>query len=179
MVSGFVHDPLYEWLYPEPAERAAQLRPGFELVLRSGLEHGVVEYTDGLDAVAIWTGPGVPLLGDDQMEAWLAQLRRDAPARFEAAVAGMAACGEHAPDEPHWMLHSIVVGADRQGRGIGSALLRSTLDTVDRSGVPAYLESSNPRNVTVYERVGFRVLAEVPLLDGPVMRPMLRPPEPR
>ena len=110
------------------------------------------------------------------MAVWLAQLRREAPERVAAAIDGMAACAAHAPTEPHWVLHSLVVAAASQGQGLGTELLRRTLAEVDASGMPAYLESSNLRNVAAYERVGFRVVAEVPLADGPVMRPMRRPP---
>src|SRR5687767_6551887 len=34
----------------------------------------------------------------------------------------------------------------RQGRGLGAALLRAQLAVCDQAGLPAYLESSNPRN---------------------------------
>lgn len=174
MVSGFSHDPLYEWLYPDERRRASQLRPGFELMLRRGLERGVVHHTPGCDAVSIWSRPLGPILDDADMQAWLDQLRLDAGSRFDAAIGGMAACAEHEPDEPHWTLHSIVVAADRQGLGLGTSLLRRALGAVDEGGLPAYLESSNARNVPAYERVGFTVIGEVPLRDGPVMRPMVR-----
>jgi ribosomal protein S18 acetylase RimI-like enzyme len=41
--------------------------------------------------------------------------------------------------------------------------------------MPCYLESSNPRNVPLYERHGFEVTAEHWLPDGPVMTYMWRP----
>jgi ribosomal protein S18 acetylase RimI-like enzyme len=75
------------------------------------------------------------------------------------------------------MLEMIGVRREAQGRGIGEQLLAPMLDHIDRLGCPSYLESSNPRNVSLYERHGFVVLAEVEMLeDGPVVRPMLRPP---
>jgi len=43
--------------------------------------------------------------------------------------------------------------------------------------LPAYLESSNPRNLTFYERHGFRRMPLFPLPDGcPVITPMWRDP---
>ena len=47
-----------------------------------------------------------------------------------------------------------------QGQGYGRALLQPLLDQADREGVPVYLETAQPKNVSFYERLGFRVLEE-------------------
>ena len=49
------------------------------------------------------------------------------------------------------------------------------LATVDADGMPAYLESTNPRNVPLYERFGFRVTAEIQAGSSPPMHAMWRP----
>ena len=46
----------------------------------------------------------------------------------------------------------------RQGRGLGSQLLKHTLVAVDKDRLPAFLETANPRNVPLYERHGFDVI---------------------
>ena len=46
----------------------------------------------------------------------------------------------------------------------------------DRDGVLAYLESSNLRNVPLYERHGFEVLGAIQAGGSPSIVPMLRPP---
>ncbi|HEV3227255.1 MAG TPA: GNAT family N-acetyltransferase, partial [Acidimicrobiales bacterium] len=61
--------------------------------------------------------------------------------------------------------------------GLGSSLMRETLDRCDRQGLGAYLESSNIRNVPFYERHGFRVLAEVSPSPEFTARPMWREPQ--
>ena len=48
-----------------------------------------------------------------------------------------------------------------RGRGLGRALLQPVLDRADADGVPCYLETAQPTNVTFYERLGFRVLVHV------------------
>jgi hypothetical protein len=45
---------------------------------------------------------------------------------------------------------------------------------VDETGLPAYLESSNPRNIPLYERFGFELLGVIQGGDFPPITPMLR-----
>jgi GNAT superfamily N-acetyltransferase len=80
---------------------------------------------------------------------------------------------------PHWYLGYLGTRRDRQGEGLGSQLLRTVLAGADTDGVPAYLESSNERNLPLYERSGFRVIAEVQALGhGPTIWRMWREPQP-
>ena len=39
---------------------------------------------------------------------------------------------------------------------------------------PAYLESTNPRNISLYRRHGFEPLGEIRSADSPLLVPMLR-----
>ena len=78
------------------------------------------------------------------------------------------------PTRPHWYLPMIGVDPAHQGSGLGSALMTETLKAVDRDGLIAYLESSNPKNVSLYERHGFEVIGEIQSGNSPVVRPMLR-----
>jgi GNAT superfamily N-acetyltransferase len=72
-------------------------------------------------------------------------------------------------------LAAIGVRPEQQGKGLGTALLEPGLDHTDRLGLPAYLESSNIRNVPLYERHGFEVTEEVELPSGPPIWLMWRP----
>ena len=78
------------------------------------------------------------------------------------------------PREPHWYLPMIGVEPNAQGRGLGAALMRHALERCDRDGVTAYLESSNPLNISLYQRFGCERLGEIQLGDAPVVTPMLR-----
>ena len=82
--------------------------------------------------------------------------------------------GGYHPTEPHWYLPMIGVDPSQQGRGIGSALLTHALAICDRDGLPAYLESSNPKNVPLYERHGFEVVGTIQAGSSPTIRAMLR-----
>jgi GNAT superfamily N-acetyltransferase len=53
----------------------------------------------------------------------------------------------HPQDRSHWYLFILGTEPAAQGRGLGSALLAQMLARVDADGMPAYLESSNERNL--------------------------------
>jgi GNAT superfamily N-acetyltransferase len=80
--------------------------------------------------------------------------------------------------EPHYYIRYLGVASRFQGHGIGTALLRATLDRCDREGLPAYLEASTERSAALYERLGFVHLGELQVPDGPRFWPMRRPPAP-
>ena len=83
------------------------------------------------------------------------------------------------PHEPHWYLASLGTAPERQGQGIGSALLQPVLAHCDAEGLPCYLESSKERNVPFYGRHGFEVVTELQLgPHGPRMWTMWRQPRP-
>ena len=65
------------------------------------------------------------------------------------------------PTEPHWYLPMIAMDPALQSRGYGSALLRAALARCDEDGLPAYLESSNPRNISIYRRHGFEATGTI------------------
>ena len=86
---------------------------------------------------------------------------------------------ERHPDEPaHWYLPCIGVRPDRQGQGVGSALLEHMTERLDREGVPAYLEASSERNRALYLRHGFEIRGELTLPEGPTLWLMWREPSP-
>jgi predicted N-acetyltransferase YhbS len=67
---------------------------------------------------------------------------------------------------PHWYLSGIGVEPERQGRGIGSALMRAGLDRADAAGEPAVLITHSASNLPFYERHGFSAVVEEDLEEG-------------
>jgi len=80
------------------------------------------------------------------------------------------------PEEPHYYIRYLGVATPFQGQGLGSALLRPTLDRCDSGRVPAYLEASTERSAALYQRLGFIHLGELRVPNGPRCWPMRRPP---
>ena len=80
------------------------------------------------------------------------------------------------PRTPHHYVLIVGVEPELQGRGIGSELMRPTLEHCDRTGLHAYLEASSDRSAALYERLGFRTERELRLGSSPPLRLMIRPP---
>ena len=67
---------------------------------------------------------------------------------------------KHDPKTPHWHLGPLAVATNKQGQGIGSALLTWFCHFVDEKKEAAYLETDKPENVRLYEKFGFVVKEE-------------------
>jgi len=174
LAEAFFDDPVLGWLMPNDRTRRAQLRRYFGIELRHyTLPRGCVWTTDDLAGAALslpprrWRAPTrVTLL---EGSAFLTHLPR--AARLGATMEWRHLRG------PHYYVRDVGVLPARQGHGLGSALMRPTLDRCDREGLPAYLEASSERSTALYERLGFRVTRELRIGGSPPLRLMLRSPD--
>ena len=93
---------------------------------------------------------------------------------WELCLLDAAQCEAHRPAEPHWYLYMVAVAPAARGRGIGGRLLGHGLKRVDAEGLPAHLESTTPGSRRLYERFGFRQVAELAGSGLPVYWAMTR-----
>ena len=63
----------------------------------------------------------------------------------------------------HFYLSALGVEPERQGEGVGTALMQPVLQRADRDERACYLETATGRNVLLYERQGFEVVEELTL----------------
>jgi GNAT superfamily N-acetyltransferase len=181
--AGFYDDPVLSWICPDPATRLEKLAFMFSrLAAATVIDADSAAWIVDDACVALWRGPAFDHHPEPSPEP-------DAPAPEEAAGDDplddgdrerMGILGEsmqqHHPHEPHWYLNVISTLPDRQGRGLGVAVLDPVLVQCDTDGCRAYLESTNPRNRTLYRRSGFVDGDEIQLPDGPTMLAMWRDP---
>jgi ribosomal protein S18 acetylase RimI-like enzyme len=170
---AFSRDPAVRWMYPDPHQYVRNFPEFIRAFAGKAFEHGTAHYVDGFLGAALWLPPGVKT-DDDTLDEVLERTVPDA-ARDEV-FAVFEQMDSYHPRRAHWYLPLIGVDPTRQGEGYGSALLRHALVRCDRDGLPAYLESSNPANIPLYERHGFELLGEVQAGDSPPLYPMLRQP---
>jgi ribosomal protein S18 acetylase RimI-like enzyme len=173
---AFFEDPIFSWLMPNEKHRPAQLSRFFDIELRRlVLPRGRAETSEELAGGALslppetWhTPPHVAVL---QGSCFGVRLHR---------AAGLLAQIERLHlRKPHHYFAYIGVAPRAQGQGLGSELMRPTLDRCDAQGLPAYLEASSERNAALYERLGFELKREVRFAGSPPLRLMIRPPHPQ
>jgi ribosomal protein S18 acetylase RimI-like enzyme len=88
--------------------------------------------------------------------------------RTAARVASwISTWARHDPDEPHVHLGPLAVDAHLQGQGIGSLIMDEHCRQLDGAGELGYLETDKRDNVRFYERFGFEVIGEEPVLGVP------------
>ncbi|WP_238007420.1 GNAT family N-acetyltransferase [Dactylosporangium sp. AC04546] len=166
------------WLMPDASVRRACSPDYFaifaEHAVRFGEVYATVDPIDGqLSGVALWfplTRMIPPPYDYDR------RLKEVAGAAFDRACELDAAFEAHHPVVPHHYLAFLAVRPDRQNLGIGSSMLARHHARLDRAGLPAYLESNDPRNRELYLRHGYVSRAPIMLPDGPPVWPMWREP---
>lgn len=166
---AFSNDPPMSWSFRDPATREQRLATIFGSALPSlFLPAGHVWTTSDGAGVAVWQPPGQWRTPDDKVEGLLEQYDGQLQAEeLDRFMTFLGMIEDKHPDEPeHWYLEVLAVDLDRQGQGIGSACMQPVLARADADGTPCYLESSNLRNVPLYERHGFQVTDVVDLPDG-------------
>jgi ribosomal protein S18 acetylase RimI-like enzyme len=176
LMVAFVADPFARYMGPDASQYHAG-RAMFDAMAAASIAAGgawLGRTAQGLcGSSSLWFPPGTAP-PEDAMTA--AVLEAVAPDRLETVGQVFAAMTAYHPEEPHWYLALLGADAHFQGQGLGAALLKHTLQICDEAGDVAYLESSNPRNISIYERHGFEVTGEIRIADCPVITPMLRAP---
>jgi GNAT superfamily N-acetyltransferase len=177
-VDAFVADPFLRWIEPDDAGWAEFGTAWMSFVADVVFERGHTYVGDPLHVAVAWVPPDIALLGADDVARGRSIIAQAAgEARADEAFTTIMTARRHALDGPHWTLQYLGVRPGRQGGGLGAAAVAPILASCDADGLPCGLVSTNPRNVPFYERLGFRVRAEVATPDGAaVMRPMHRTP---
>jgi ribosomal protein S18 acetylase RimI-like enzyme len=173
MVMAFASDPVARWCWPNPHLYLTSM-PDFAFAFGGrAFENAGAHLTEDSCGASLWLAPGVHpddhALGAVVERTVIASVRQDLYKVLEQMA------GFH-PAEPHWYLPLIGVDPAHQGRGYGSALLAYAVQQCDRDRTPAYLESTNPRNVPLYQRYGFEVVGKIQAGTSPPLVPMVRSP---
>jgi GNAT superfamily N-acetyltransferase len=178
LAEAFADDPVFGWLMGDDSKRRARLRRYFGIDLRHlTLPRGRVWTTSDLTGAALSLPPGKwrvpPQVSMLQGSAFGVKIAR-------AARMGAAMEWRHMRlvRVPHYYVRDIGVHPDMQGKGLGGALMRPTLERCDREGLPAYIEASSVRSAALYERLGFEHIEELRVGGSPPLWLMLRPAHP-
>lgn len=171
IVLAFAADPVARWTWPNAPQFLAAMPKLVRAFGGNAFAQGSAYGTAGQEGAALWLPPGVQP-DEEAMGAVMASTVP--PAELDAVMSTFEQMATYHPHEPHWYLPLIGVDPAHQGRGHGDALMRHALARCDRDRLPAYLESTNARNIPFYKRHDFAPLGEIRVGTGAVLTPMLR-----
>jgi ribosomal protein S18 acetylase RimI-like enzyme len=166
LARAFADDPLPTLLAPDPTHRPAASRWIFSAFARYGLAFGEAWTVGEFDGVAIWWAPEYVHSNEERAaRVGLANgpdvLGQEAWERFSTFGTLTEELHRQSMNEPHWYLNVIGVAPERQGAGLGTTLLDSMFERLDRERLPAYLDTGTDQNVAYYRKRGFVVTAEI------------------
>jgi ribosomal protein S18 acetylase RimI-like enzyme len=167
-----LEDPCFRHVFPDPDSRLRCAEAFFGWCLRHAHLYGEVTRPAGsLNAVAIVyrsaeleRHPEREQLAASDYASMEQQLGVEAHQRvtsefYDRIFAGASAALHARLDEGYWELDQLAVAPADQGRGIGSSLIRHVNHLADRGGKQVGLITFNPRNLPLYGRHGYEVVA--------------------
>jgi ribosomal protein S18 acetylase RimI-like enzyme len=167
LARAFDTDPPMRWFLRDAERRVEQARHMFNVMLRTvHLPRDACYTTEDVWGGALWVPPGRWRLGFVQQMRLLPGMIRVFGRDLPRAQRGLTVMDSGHPRKSHWYLDSLGVEPERQGRGLGSALMQPVLERCDRERMPAYLNAGSPRSRELYRRHGFIVTEEFNLPDG-------------
>ena len=175
LARAFYDDPVTAWFYPDAARRLRHGRRFFSIRLRQLAGHGLIFTDEERSGAALWAPPGHWREDFRQSLRMLPMLPALLP-HIGRSTRAVREIERRHPVAPHFYLSVVGTDPNKQGGGIGSALLAPILQMCDESGTAAYLESSKESNLSFYARHGFAVTERIELPEGPPLWLMWREP---
>jgi GNAT superfamily N-acetyltransferase len=199
-VAAFAGDPAVRYFLPDDETYPVEAAKLGGQLFDSRVGHGTVWIADGGVAVAMWDPPrrsapptpsSLPALPgrsakpNDHLPLGSEESGGGGPANGGAANSGVgnldrfgryqAVVHKATPQFPHWYLGVLAAHPDHWGRRLGRTVMAAGLVRAAEDGLPAYLETSTPKNVDVYRSAGFDVAKHLMVDELPVWI-MSRPP---
>ncbi|MCC1497770.1 GNAT family N-acetyltransferase [Alcanivorax sp. 1008] len=159
LARAFNNDPFWRWIVDGQGDYQSRLCGGFEAQLRHmALPGGLVWCGGQHQGAALWSAPGQWQLGVLQQLRFLPEFVRMTPwQRLWKVSRAIQAVQEAHPKVPHYYLQVLGVDPSHQGKGWSRPLIETGLALADRYAQPAYLETAEQSNLSLYRRYGFEV----------------------
>lgn len=166
LARAFSRYPVFAYIFPDPAIRAAKLPKLFALLFDSDGRGGMRLVSPGREAASLWRAPGRATVGRPELLHQALPLLSVMGSALGRSMRVAGAIEERFPAQPFWYLHVLGCEPAEQGQGWGFAAIHAGLQRAGER-YPTYLETATEANVAYYTAHGFRVTAEwqVPRAD--------------
>ena len=165
LARAFHNNPLLVHMSPDEEERKRKSPILFSAFVRFGYLVGKVFTTQNRDGVAVWIPPEATENDPDLIaKAGISELPTalgdETFSRVTTIFGKFEEFRKRDAAVPHWYLTLIGVEPEHQGKGVAGSLLRPMLACADDEGLPCYLETCEPTNVSFYQKYGFDVIVD-------------------
>lgn len=165
LARSFHEDPLITYLFPKEKKRPKQLADLYRFLLNLGAAEG------GLLRCKEKEGAVIHCHSESRFNSLPVQLKHglfqtvckmgvSSSTRALKYDDFAAEIHKSVMKEPHLYLHTIGVDPVHQNLGHGSTLMKTVIADAEKSNLPIYLETSNEKNLSLYEQWGFQVKRE-------------------
>lgn len=167
----FYNYPIFEHVLPDPTYRKNNLKYLCHFLLRIGDARGeVIAPNETIEGVSIWfSSDKAQISGIEAIKAGLFkllfQINLKAFRRFMKIGSIKAKKRAAIINSPYCLCDMIGVSSISQKLGFGSQMFNEKLIDCDESKMPCYLETSEYRNISFYEKFGFTLLHEYKIHD--------------
>ena len=172
LTKAFLFDPFFSWLFPGESHES-NLHQWWYFLTRhaSKSPEWALSVDEGNSTSSIWTKPILDLdesdnSDDDEQDAFVNLMHELVGDRISQVLEAFAEVNANHPSQPHWYLQAVGTVPEMQSKGRAAKLLQPILEICDKEETGAYLESTNPRNLSFYYRLGFETQKELSLDGG-------------
>jgi len=161
---AFLDDPVIVYTYPDEKERKEKSKYGFYALYNYGIKYGLTYATSkNLEGITIWLPP------NKVYHSTLAMMRyggfytmRKTGLKAGKRVLPLFKYQEERHKElvpyDHWYFQQISVKPEEQRKGFGGLLIRTMLKTIERDGLPIYVDTNTEKAMLIYQKYGFEIL---------------------
>lgn len=164
LVNAFKDYPIFQSYFPNEANRKKVLYYLLSLSVYVGIKYGEVHTTSSnWEGIAIW-------IPSDNYPITIWKILCSVPLSIIFGLVrhggskmkgfGDYIDGVHQRLAPfkHWFLMEIGVDPRFRGKGYASRLITPMLSRIDEEHLPCYLETTDQKNISIYERFGFKII---------------------
>ena len=172
---AFGADPFMRWIMPDGQSYLDKYRDLIDTYCcEKSLQNSTTFSVESFAGTAIWLPPGI--FGDEQkISNWVSE--NMLPEKLETLGKVLDEMGKYHPkNNRSWYLAVLAVDPAFQRLGLGSIMMKHVNRMLDERGFQGFLESSNPKNISLYQRHGYEIMGEIKIGDCPAVNPMIREP---
>jgi ribosomal protein S18 acetylase RimI-like enzyme len=161
LTQAFADDPLLNWFANPSGARPGAIRKLLTMIADVSVSAAETYVTADRNGVVIWEPPGKQIISFIQGPLMPIKLMQVVGMRHIKKITEFLLYIEsQRPRDPHMHLSFIGVRPESQRHGLGGLLLEPMLQHCATNGLPVYLENSQEKNLSFYEKRGFEITKE-------------------